>query len=334
MEFSNPWVLLGIPLLLIPWVVMEFIRERNRTATLPFPVWPGRVPPGSLRTRLRSLPRLLRFIVLSLIVAALAGPRVPTDEIPVYKEGVDIVVVFDISTSMKALDFEPTDRFTVARDTIADFVKGRKNDRIGLVVFAGEAFTQCPLTHDHSVLLNVLKTVRMDVIEDGTAIGDAISTGVNRLRDSEAKSKVLVLLTDGANNRGSIAPDSAAGMAQEFGIRIHAIQVGRGGVVPYPVQSRDFFTGRMVGNIQNVKMPVDPQLLRDIADITKGRFFVAGNTETLEKIFDIIDEMEKTELPGEEFILYDEVYASFAFPALLLLIFEAFLSLFWIRKFP
>ena len=334
MEFSNPWLLLGIPLLLLPWLVVEFARERRRTATLPFPRTPGRSLPRTMRASMRRLPALLRFAVLGLILFALAGPRLPSEDIPVYKEGIDIAIVFDISTSMKALDFEPSDRFTVARETIANFIEGRENDRIGLVVFAGEAFTQCPLTLDRSVLLNILNTIRMDVIADGTAIGDALATAVNRLRDSQAKSKVIILLTDGANNRGSISPEKAARTALEFGVRVHAIQVGTGGVVPYPSRGFDFLSRGWVNTVQQARVPVNPELLRKITEETRGRFFVAGDSAALKEIFDIIDGMEKTELPGEEFIMYDEVYGAFALPALLILLLEVLIRLFVIRKFP
>ena len=334
MEFANPWILLGIPLLVLPWALVEFLRERTRTATFVFPGPPGRRPPWSLRSKLRGFPAILRVFSLMLLVAALAGPRVPSDEVPIYKEGIDIAIVFDISTSMRALDFEPSNRFTVARDTISDFVKGRPTDRMGLVVFAGEAFTQCPLTLDHAVLLNVLATIKMGVLEDGTAIGDALATAVNRLRDSQAKSKVIVLLTDGSNNRGRIDPEKAATLAKEFNIRVHTIQVGKGGRVPYPVRSFDFFSQQWVESVQNYDVPVNPRLLRDIARETKGRFFVADDSAALKNVFKLIDDMERTELPGEEFIMYDEIYTVFALPALFLLLLEMALRLFWIRKFP
>ncbi|RJO63609.1 MAG: VWA domain-containing protein [Myxococcales bacterium] len=333
MEFSNPWAFIAAAPVLA-YVAIEFVREKRRAAPLPFPTLPGRAAPPSLRSRFRRAPTLLRFVALALVVVALAGPRIPSDATPIHREGIDIVVAFDISTSMKALDFEPTDRFSVAKQTIGEFVKGRKNDRVGLVVFAGEAYTQCPLTLDAAVLLNILDAVKMDVIEDGTAIGDALAMAVNRLRDSEAKSKVVVLLTDGDNNRGSIAPEAAARLAKEFNVRVHTIQVGKGGRVPYPVRAFDFFSSSWVVQKQLAEAPVNPELLRRIADETGGRFFVAADSGTLKKIFDVIDAMEKTELPGEEFTLYKEAYSAFALPALLLLVLEILLRAFVIRKFP
>lgn len=334
MEFNNPWILLGMPLLLIPWLILELLREKQRVATLDYPAFPTRVLTSSIRSKLRRLPVFIRFLVLALMIVALAGPRVPSDETPIYKEGIDIIVAFDISTSMKALDFEPSDRFTVARNTIESFVSERKNDRLGLVVFAGEAFTQCPLTLDHAVLRNILSSIRMEVIEDGTAIGDALAVSINRLRDSEAKSKVIILLTDGVNNRGAIEPEKAAAMAAEFDVKIHTVQVGSGGRVPYPVQSMDPFTGRKIEHVQLAEIPVNPELMNSIAESTGGRFFKADDSRTLKRVFDIIDEMERTELPGEQFIMYDEIYGAFALPALLLLLLEVVLRLFWIRKFP
>lgn len=328
MEFSNPYVLIVIPALVLPWILIELIAEKRRVSTLPYPKFPGRVVAPSLKTRLRWLPSLMRFVVLCLLAIGLAGPRVPSDEVPIYKEGIDIVMTLDISTSMKALDFEPTNRFEMAKSTIADFADGRKNDRLGLVVFAGEAFTQCPLTLDHAVFKNILGAIKMDVIEDGTAIGDALATAVNRLRDSEAKSKIIVLLTDGSNNRGTIEPEKAAMMAKEFGVKVYTVQVGRGGEVPYPVRTFGITMTQMV------EIPVNPKLLRDIADTTGGAFFVAGDSKGLEKIFDRIDEMEKTELPGEQFVMYDEIYSSFVLPALLLLMLELLLRIFWLKKFP
>ncbi len=333
MEFAHPWALLGgIPILI--WIVLEFVRERRRMAPLPFPAFPGRVVEPSLKVRLRWIPAVLRFVALLLLVLALARPQVPSDEVPIKREGLDIIIAFDISTSMMALDFEPADRFTVARQTIADFVKGRTNDRVGLVVFAGEAFTQCPLTLDHSVLLNIINSVRMEVIADGTAIGDALATSVNRLRDSEAKSKVVVLLTDGSNNRGSVEPLKAAELAAEFNVRVHTIQVGRGGVVPYPARGRNPFTGEIVTQVQQVQVPVNPELLRSIADTTKGSFFVAGDSAALKKIFDEIDRMETTELPGEEFTMVEEAYSPFALIAFCLLVLDLLLRALWLRKFP
>ncbi len=335
MEFANPWLLLLIPLVVLPWFVFALVRHKRRSAVMRFSFGAHlKDAPRSMRVILRWLPDFIRFIVLSLLVAALAGPRIPSDDVPIHKEGIDIVLAFDISTSMMAMDFEPSDRFTVARETMQSFIDGRKDDRLGLVVFSGEAFTQCPLTLDYSVLKNIMSQIRMGVIEDGTAIGDALGVAINRLRNSEARSKVVVLLTDGDNNAGKLDPRQAARMAAELGIRVHTIQVGRGGVVPYPVEVTDPFTGQSRRVVRKARVDVDPQLLRDIAETTKGMYRVAADSEILKGIFKEIDSMERTELPGEQFVLYDEIYSAFALPALLLLLGEILLGAFWLRKFP
>lgn len=328
MSFATPYFLIAIPALVLPWLVWALWRQKRREAALAFPLLKGFAFPPSLRTKLRWLPPVLRALALALIVVAAAGPRVRSDSVPIERKGLDIVVVFDVSTSMKALDFEPSDRFTVARDTIGEFVRGRPNDRIGLVVFAGEAFTQCPLTLDHAVLLNILSSIKMEVIPDGTAIGDALAVAVNRLRESEAKSKVIVLLTDGDNNRGKLTPEKAAQMAAEFGIRIHTVQVGTGGQVPYPV--RDMFGVRK----QLAEIAVNPELLRKLAADSKGRYFVARDSRALKDIFGEIDRLETSLLPGEEFVAYEEVFGYAALPAALLLVLEVLLSALWFRRFP
>jgi len=335
MEFANLWLLLLIPLLTLPWFVFTLIRRNRRSAVMRFSQSVHmKDAPRSMRVLLRWLPDFMRFVALSLLVVALAGPRVPSDDVPIHKEGIDIVLAFDISTSMMAMDFEPSDRFSVARDTMQNFINGRTDDRLGLVVFSGEAFTQCPLTLDYAVLKNIMSQIRMGVIEDGTAIGDALGVAINRLRDSEAKSKVIILLTDGANNAGKLDPRQAARMAGELDIRVHTVQVGRGGIVPYPVDVTDPFTGQSQRVVRKARVDVDPQLLRDIADATKGMYRVAADSEILKGIFEEIDSMERTELPGEQFVLYDEIYSAFALPALLLLLAELLLGIVWLRKFP
>ncbi len=335
MEFANPYLLLLIPLAALPWFVFTLLRENKRTATMRFSV-AGHLAeaPRSLRVIFRWLPDFLRFVVLSLLVLALAGPRVPSEDVPIHKEGIDIMLAFDISGSMAAMDFEPSDRFSVARDVMTKFIGGRTNDRIGMVVFAADAFTQCPLTLDYSVLKNIMSQIEMGVVKDGTAIGDALGIAVSRLRKSEAKSKVVILLTDGVNNSGKLDPREAARMADELGIRVHSVQVGRGGVVPIPMKYRDPMSGRTYERVGKGRVEVDAQLLRDIAETTKGLYRVAGNSKALGGIFDEIDEMEKTELPGEQFVLYDEIYSAFAIPALLLLLLELLLRVVWLRKFP
>ncbi len=339
MEFNHPAILVLIPLVLVGLGLLWLKRSKERQPSLRHSHTAAAATlPVTWRARLRHLVPILHVLILCLVILALAGPRRPSDEVPIKKEGVDIVVAFDISTSMKALDFEPTDRFRVAKDTIAQFSEGRTNDRMGLVIFAGEAFTQCPLTLDYGVFRNILNMVRIEAVEqemikDGTAIGDALAIAVNRLRNSEAKSKVVILLTDGDNNAGNMSPKDAASMASELGIRIHTVQVGKGGVVPVPVKVRDFF-GQVVDRVQQAKMPVNPELLRDIAMTTGGSYFLADDSQSLHRIFNDIDSLEKTELPGEQFTLYEELYAWFAFPAVLLLFLFLFVQALYLKRFP
>jgi len=328
-HFEYPWALLLIPLVALPIAVLAWLRanQREETMILPslstylnLPVKTG----DSWRMTLYKLRPLLIFAVLTLLAVGIARPRVPEKEVIVHREGVDIVVVFDISTSMKAADFKPRDRFTVARETIKKFAKGRANDRIGLVIFAGTAYTQVPLTSDTDIIMNVLDSVRMGVIEDGTAIGDALATAVNRLRDSEAKSKVVVLLTDGDNNRGNIDPLEAARIAGEYGIKVHTIQVGKGGMVDYPTGGGMFY--------QKVKIPVNPELLKSVSGATGGKFFIATDSRALQRIFDVIDNMEKTPLPEPDFVLYRERYATFSWIAFGLVLLMTLLSATVLRR--
>ena len=326
-HFEYPWALLLIPLVAIPVALLVWLRAHKREETMMLPSLSGYLATplrsgSSLRMTLYKLRPLLIFAILSLLALALARPRVPEKEVIIHREGVDIVVVFDISTSMKAADFKPKDRFTVARDTIKKFVRERHNDRIGLVVFAGEAYTQVPLTSDTDMLINVLDSIRMGVIEDGTAIGDALATAVNRLRDSEAKSKVVVLLTDGENNRGNIDPMEAAQIASDYHIKVDTIQVGKGGLVDYPTGPGVF--GGM--GYQKVNIPVNPELLKSIADKTGGKFFIATDSQALQHIFNVIDNMEKTPLPEPDFVLYRERYATYSWIAFGLVLLMALLS--------
>ncbi len=332
-RFENPWAFLAIPLVAMPVALLMYLRRKNRVSHFAFPslskaaaMDKARLLDSGFKAFYHKTRPAAAFVILTLIVCALARPQVKEKEITINREGVDIVVLFDISTSMMAADFKPIDRFSVARETIKEFVKGRKNDRVGLVVFAADAFTQAPLTSDSSIILNLLDSVKMGVIEDGTAIGNAIATGINRLRESKAKSKAMILLTDGDNNRGNIAPQEAAKMAAEYKIKIYTIQVGKGGLVDYPV---DGFFGK---TYQKVQIDVNPELLRDIADATGGRYFVATDAGTLERVFKLIDALEKTPLPEPDFVLYREKYSWFALPAFVLIILDLLMSLLFARR--
>ncbi|RLB58571.1 MAG: VWA domain-containing protein [Deltaproteobacteria bacterium] len=287
----------------------------------------------------RHLVPLLRLLVVAALLVALARPQVATTEADIFAEGMDIVITLDVSTSMNAVDFaprqQPTERLSRihgAKQVIADFIRQRRQDRLALVVFAAEAFTQCPLTLDYSVLQNVLRTIRTGVITDGTAIGDAIMVSINRLLHSEAKSKAIVLLTDGDDNASQVAPLQAADIAAGKSINIFPIMVGRGGKVPFPVGKNVFGQTQY----QYVEIRTNPQLLQQIARRTRGKFYRAVDKRALERdLQDILDHMEKTRLmdPGR-FTRRAEMFQLLLLPALLLLLLELALRWTRFRTFP
>jgi len=236
----------------------------------------------------------LKILALILLIIALVRPQTSLSSQDVNIEGIDLVIALDISGSMLAEDFKPN-RLEVAKSVGIDFIKGRDNDRIGLVVFSGESFTQCPLTTDHAVLMNLFSAVKTGMIDDGTAIGDGLATAVNRLRNSTAISKVIILLSDGVNNMGMIDPQTAAQIAARFNIRVYTIGVGGNGPAPYPFQTQ------FGVKYQNVDIPIDENLLKSIAQTTKGKYFRATNKNKLEEIYKEINEMEKTKIDVTEF---------------------------------
>jgi len=328
-RFANPWALtaLAVPVLLIAWRWRQ--RGRQSLVFTVSDVGLHRRQAGRGRVHLRLLPPVLRVAVLVLLALALARPQSGTHTREVTSEGVDIVLTLDISTSMKGEDFRPRNRLEEAKAQAAEFIAKRENDRIGLVVFAGQAFTQCPLTLDHDLLDQFLSQVKMGVVEDGTAIGSAIATATNRLRETEAKSKVIVLLTDGDNNAGSVDPVTAARAAAAMGIKIYSIGVGKEGQVPYPVN--DMLFGK---RYQYVPTNLDEKTLREIASLTKGRYFRAQNTEALARIYDEIDQLERTEVSSVERVDYREASLPFLLPAALLLVLELLISRFVLRGAP
>jgi Ca-activated chloride channel homolog len=287
----------------------------------------------------RYLVPLLRFVAICLVLVALARPQVATTEADVFAEGMDIVLTVDVSTSMRAVDFAPTSRprdrksrINGAKEVISRFIQQRKEDRLGLVVFAADAFTQSPLTLDYSVVQNVLESIKTGVIDDGTAIGNAIMVSVNRLKESEAKSKVIILLTDGDDNASKVAPMQAAEIAHKENIKIFPILVGKGGLVPYPV-GKDIF-GQM--QYRKVEIRTNPELLKNIAQEAKGKFYRARDQQALEEDFqDILDHMEKSRLmdPGR-FTRNTEVFQLALLPALLIILLELALSWTRFRRFP
>ncbi|MFH1809201.1 MAG: VWA domain-containing protein [Pseudomonadota bacterium] len=292
LRFRDPWWLLAL-LGALPLVIALWRHGRGVPRFATAVVAELSSLPATSRRNLEGIPRLLGIVVFVLGAIALARPDLPGRPAPLDAEGIDIALILDVSTSMNAADFSPKDRIHVAKQVIGDFVRQRDSDRISLVVFAGEAFTQVPLTLDYDLLHMVLEGVRTGVITDGTAIGDALATGLNRVRGGVATSKVLILVTDGDNNAGSVPPLEAAKMAKEIGVTVFTILVGKGGRVPYPVGANLF--GEM--RYEYREIPTNPQLLQEIAKTTGGRFYSATDREALQGSFqDILSRMDRTRL--------------------------------------
>ena len=276
----------------------------------------------------KALP-FLRGIIFLLLIAALARPSSVSSDREYQTHGVDIIIALDISGSMLAEDFQPENRVYVAKQEAIKFIKGRENDRVGLVVFAKKAFTQCPLTLDYRILIELLSEIRVGMIADGTAIGMGIATAVNRLRDSNAKSKVIILITDGENNSGNIDPVTAAELAKSFGIKVYTIGVGKGGMVPFPVDDPLFGKRYVQANVE-----IDETTLKRIADITGGLFFRARDPAALSEIYERINKLEKSEVKVKEYRSYNELFPIFMIPALLLLLLDIFLRRTLLLKVP
>lgn len=326
-SFAYPWVL--YLLLLLPGAAYWYWKKKDRTTPnvmySSFHLF-GAVP-KSLKEKLVHLPAILRLLALALLIVAFARPQTFSSGENIYTEGIDIAMVLDISGSMLAEDFKPN-RLEAAKNVIDDFIKGRTTDKIGLVIFSGESFTQCPLTIDYSVLRNLLGEIYSGMIEDGTAIGNAIANGVNRLKDSKAKSKVMILLTDGVNNAGQIDPLTAAQIAQKFGIRIYTVGVGTIGEAPYPFQTP--FGKRY----QMVPVEIDEALLKQISGTTGGKYFRATSNRKLADIYNEIDKMEKTRVEVTSFRHAKELYFNWALIGFFLLLGEFSLSKFYLKKLP
>ncbi len=334
MQFTQPVYFLLL-LLLVPYVVW-YVKWRNKgkrkmeTTLTISDATPYARAPRSWRVRLIHTPMLLRCAAFVMIVLALARPQTHNawDERTV--EGIDIMLAMDVSTSMLAEDLRPN-RIEAAKDVAASFITDRPDDNIGLTIFAGEAFTQCPMTTDHASLLNLLKGVRTDIaaqglINDGTAIGMGLANAVSRLKDSKAKSRVVILLTDGSNNSGDISPLTAAQIAKSLGIRVYTIGVGTNKVAPYPMP--------VAGGVQYVNMPVeiDTKTLQSIASTSDGNFYRATNNKELKQIYEDIDKLEKSKLNVKKFSKRYEAFQPFAIAALVLLLIEALLRLTVFRK--
>jgi len=325
--FLYPWVLyfLAIIPLMIAWYLFRGMKVQSSVKYSSLNIF--RDVPSTIREKLRHIPFAVRLIAIGLLIIALARPQSFTSGENVTTEGIDIAMVLDISGSMLAEDFKPN-RLDAAKNVIDNFVEGRTTDRIGLVVFSREAFTQCPLTIDYSVLRNLLLDIRSGMIQDGTAIGNAIANGVNRLKESDAKSRIIILLTDGVNNAGEVDPISAAEIAKAFGIRIYTIGVGTRGEAPYPVQT-PFGT-----RYQMVPVEIDEAMLTKIANLTGGEYFRATNNRALEEIYNKIDKLEKTKIEITSYKNASEKYYSWLWGGLILLLFELGLSRTILRKLP
>lgn len=332
MEFASKGYFLLL-LLLIPYILWYFLYRRKNEPTMRMSDTKQYLyAPKSLRVRLIHLPMFLRCVSFVLIVCAMARPQTHNSWDNKTVEGINIMLAMDVSTSMLAEDLKPN-RMEAAKDVAHEFISGRPNDNIGLTIFAGEAFTQCPMTTDHSSLLRLLQDTRTDIaarglIQDGTAVGMGLANAVSRLKDSKSKSKVVILLTDGSNNMGDISPMTAAEIARSLGIRVYTIGVGTNKVAPYPVP--------VAGGVQYVNIPVeiDTKTLKDIAQTTDGNFYRATNNKELKQIYQDIDKLEKTKMHVKHFAKRYEVYQPFIIAAFLILLMEILLRITWLRKIP
>lgn len=327
MTFNNPEYLFLL-LLLIP-IVFWYIWELHKSdASLQISSHQKLAQfPKSKKIKLLHFPFILRILSITLIIIALARPQASNSWRTENTEGIDIMMALDISGTMMAEDLKPN-RLEASKSVASEFILSRPNDNIGLVVFAGESFTQCPLTVDHAVLVNLFNGVNYGMIEDGTAIGLGLANAVNRIKDSKAKSKVIILLTDGSNNRGDIAPITAAEIAKTFGIRVYAIGVGSYGIVNVPVQTP-------IGiQYQQMESEFDEKSLQEIAAMTGGQYFRATDNSKLRKIYQEIDQLEKTKISVREFSKKNEQFFLFSLLALILLIMEVILRNTILRRIP
>lgn len=332
MEFANKEYLFLL-LLLIPYILWFMLYRKKSEPTMQMSdTYAYRYAPKSWKVRIINLPFFLRIITFVMIILVLARPQTHNSWKHENVEGIDIMLAMDVSTSMLAEDLKPN-RIEAAKAVAAEFIAGRPNDNIGLTIFAGEAFTQCPITTDHQSLLNLLQNVRTDIaarglIQDGTAIGMGLANAVSRLKDSKAKSKVVILLTDGSNNMGDISPMTAAEIAKSLGIRVYTIGVGTNRMAPYPMP--------VAGGVQYVNIPVeiDTQTLSDIASTTDADFHRATNTSQLKQIYRSIDKLEKTKLNVKKYSKRYEAYQPFAMIAILSLLLEILLRVTVLRRLP
>lgn len=327
MFFEYPkllWLLVIPALLVLHYIYLELAERRPHMRVSTLQPWTS--GGFSFLALLRHVPFLLRTAALCLIVVCIARPRSSSQMETVYSEGIDIMFAMDVSTSMLARDFVP-DRISAAKDIAIEFISQRPSDRMGIVVFAGESYTQCPLTTDRATLINLMKEIQTDLIDDGTAIGNGIATAVARMRNSEAPSRVIILLTDGVNNSGEITPQTAAEIARTYGVRLYAIGVGANGTAPYPVATP------WGVQMQNIQVEIDEKLLQDISESTGGRYFRATDNTKLAEIYAEINKMETARTTIDSFPIYKEMFGNFALAALLCLLLEILLRI-MIRRLP
>lgn len=327
MFFEYPallWLLVIPALMLVHYVYIELSGRRPHLRVPDVKFW--KAGGRSVLGVIRHLPFLLRTIALVMIIIAIARPRSSTKMDKIDTEGIDIVLAMDVSTSMLARDFAP-DRISAAKDIAIEFISQRPSDRMGIVVFAGESYTQCPLTTDRATLINLMKEIETGLIEDGTAIGNGLATAVARMQNSDAKSRVVILLTDGVNNSGEITPQTAADIAKTYGIRVYTIGVGANGTAPYPVMTP------WGVQMQNVEVEIDENLLKNIAETTGGRYFRATDNTKLSEIYSEINKMEKARTTIDSFPIYKELFTGFALIALACLLLEVLIS-FILRRLP
>lgn len=328
MRFANPY-LLWLLALLLPVIAYYVYRTLQGGAAIRFSsVAAARNVPRTLRYWLRHVPFVLRLAALAFVIVALARPQTVEDQSRTNAEGIDIMLAMDISSSMLARDFSP-DRLTAAKEVAGEFIADRYGDRIGLAVFAGETYTQSPLTTDKGTLQTLLARLQSGIIEDGTAIGNGLATALNRLRESEAKSKVIILLTDGVNNRGEIAPLMAAGIAADMGVKVYTIGVGTRGKAPYPAV--DMF-GNMTFQMMDVE--IDEETLQQIAEQTGGRYFRATDRQKLKEIYDEINTLEKSEVEVTDLTIYHEQFVALLLLAIALLAAEMLIEKLVLKRIP
>ena len=326
-SFKNPefFYLFLLLLLMIAWYIWK---QKKAGASIQFSSDMGFAKiPKSWKYYFRHSVFMFEIISLSFLIVALARPQSSNSWQNVTTEGIDIVIALDISSSMLAMDFQPN-RLEAAKDVATQFISGRPNDKIGLVIFSGESFTQCPLTTDHATVINLFRNIQSGMIEDGTAIGNGLATAVSRLKESTAISKVVILLTDGENNRGEIAPVTAAELAKTYGIRVYTVGIGTIGTAPYPVQTP------FGVQVRDMKVDVDEPTLQEIAKITDGKYFRATDNNKLSEIYKEIDKLEKSKIDVKEYSKKEEEYLRFALVGALFLLVSLFLKTTVFRNIP